>query len=81
MTRVQKLTWYANQLMSEAAEAEKSKVTETAVSKYLQAADILLLLSKSEQSYNAWKNYTDKAIVCHQKVRALIAAPRTPGQP
>jgi hypothetical protein len=73
MTRAQKLRWYAGQLMTDAAADEKSGSNETAISKYLQAAEILLLLAKVEESYTAWKYYTDNAALCQQKARALIA--------
>jgi len=48
MTRAQKLRWYANQLMADAAADEKAGNSETAVSRYLQAAEILLHLAKVE---------------------------------
>ena len=73
MTRTQKLRWYANQLMTDASADEKAGNSETAVSRYLQAADILLLLSKVEENYTAWKYYTDNAALCQQKARHLIA--------
>jgi hypothetical protein len=77
MTRAQKLRWYAGQLMTDAATDEKAGDGETAISRYLQAADILLLLAKVEENYTAWKYYTDTAAQCQQKVRRLIAlAPR-----
>ncbi len=82
MTRAQKLRWYANQLMTDAAADEKAGSSETAISRYLQAADILLLLSKVEESYTAWKYYTDNAALCQQKARRLIAlAPREEAAP
>jgi hypothetical protein len=73
MTRAQKLRWYANQLMADASADEKAGNSETAISRYLQAADILLLLSKVEENYTAWKYYTDNAALCQQKARHLIA--------
>ena len=73
LTRAQKLRWYANQLMTDAAADEKAGNSETAVSRYLQAAEILLLLSKVEENYTAWKYYTDNAALCQQKARRLIA--------
>jgi hypothetical protein len=52
------------------------------VSRYLQAADILLLLAKVEENYTAWKYYTDNAALCQQKARHLIAlAPRDESAP
>lgn len=72
MSRAEKLRWYAGQLMSDAATDEKSGKVEAATSKYLQAADILLLLAKVEQNYTAWKYYADTAAQCQQKARALI---------
>ena len=73
MTRSQKLQWYAGQLIQDAATAEKGGATETAIKSYLNASDILLLLSKAEENYTAWKNYTDKAEYCQQKAKSLIA--------
>lgn len=77
MTRAQKLRWYSGQLMTDAAADEKAGSYETAISRYLQAADILLLLSKVEENYTAWKYYTDTAATCQQRAKRLIAlAPR-----
>lgn len=73
MSRAQKLRWYAGQLMADAAADEKKGSKETAISRYLQAADILLLLAKVEESYTAWKYYADTAAQCQQKARTLIA--------
>jgi hypothetical protein len=73
MTRTQKLRWYAGQLMADAGNNEKTGDSETAISHYLQAADILLLLAKVEENYSAWKYYTDTAAHCQQKARRLIA--------
>lgn len=74
MTRAQKLTWYAGQLITDAANDEKSGDKETAISRYLQAADLLLLLAKVEERYTAWKYYADKAAYCQQRAKALINA-------
>jgi hypothetical protein len=73
MTRTQKLRWYAGQLISDADADAKVGSAETAISKYLQAADILLLLAKVEENYTAWKYYADTAAQCQQKARRLIA--------
>ncbi len=73
MTRAQKLRWYSGQLIADAAGDEKAGAYETAISRYLQAADILLLLAKVEESYTAWKYYTDTAAQCQQKAKRLIA--------
>ncbi len=81
MTRAQKLRWYSGQLMADAAADEKSGNTEAAMSKYLQAADILLLLAKVEESYTAWKYYADTAAQCQQKARRLIALASRDGVP
>ena len=81
MTRAQKLRWYAGQLMADAANYEKSGDSETAVSSYLQAADILLLLSKVEENYTAWKYYADTAAQCQQKAKRLIALKPADGVP
>ena len=59
--------------MADAASEEKVGAQSVAVSHYLQAADILLLLAKVEQSYTAWKYYADNASICQQKARRLIA--------
>ena len=73
------MQWYVGQLMQDAATAEKNGLNETAIKAYLNASDILLLLSKSEENYIVWKSYTDKAEYCHQKARTLIATrPATP---
>lgn len=74
MSRVQKLRWYAGQLMTDATNDEKNNDKETAISHYLQAADLLLLLAKTEENYTVWKNYADKAAFCQQKARGLIAS-------
>ena len=73
MTRAQKLRWYSGQLIADAEADEKAGSNETAVSRYLQAAEILLLLAKVEENYTAWKYYTDTASQCQQKARRLIA--------
>ena len=73
MTRAQKLRWYSGQLMADAAADEKAGDNETAISRYLQAADILLLLAKVEENYTAWKYYADTATECQQRARRLIA--------
>jgi len=64
--------------MQDAAAAEKSGNNDAAVKSYLNATDILLLLAKSEENYIAWKNYTDKADYCHQKVKVLLASKPAP---
>ncbi len=79
VTRSQKLRWYADQLIADAAADEKNGNGEPAISRYLQAADILLLLAKVEQSYTAWKYYADAAAQCQQKARKLIALAPSPG--
>ena len=73
MTRAQKLRWYAGQLIADAEADEKAGSAETAISRYLQAADILLLLAKVEENYTAWKYYADTASECQRKARRLIA--------
>ena len=68
--------------MADAAEGEKAGDPETAISRYLQAAEILLLLSKVEENYTQWKYYTDTAAQCQQRARKLIAlAPKETGTP
>jgi hypothetical protein len=73
LTRNQKVRWYAEQLMREAAAEEKAGNGETAVSRYLRAADMLLLLAKVEENYTAWKYYADSAALCQQRARRLVA--------
>ena len=73
MTRSQKLRWLSNQLINDANADEKGGNTGTAISHYLQAADILLLLAKVEENYTTWKQYTDTAAKCQQRARTLIA--------
>jgi hypothetical protein len=80
MSRIQKLRWYADQLMKDGGSDEQKGDKESAVSHYLQAADLLLLLSKTEENYTTWKTYTDKASYCQQKVRLLIASMPKEGQ-
>lgn len=74
MSRLQKLRWYANQLMTDAANDEKKNEKENSISHYLQAADLLLLLAKTEENYTVWKSYTDRAAFCQQRARGLIAS-------
>jgi hypothetical protein len=73
MSRSQKIRWYADQLIKDAAGDEQKGDRETAISRYLQAADLMLLLAKAEENYTAWKYYADKAAFCQQKARGLIA--------
>jgi len=80
MTRAQKLRWYSGQLMADAANDAKSGDYETAISRYLQAADILLLLAKVEENYTAWKYHTDTASQCQQAARKLIALKPSEGE-
>jgi len=42
----------------------------------LQAADLLLLLSKNQENYTVWKAYTDRATACQQRVKVLMAKKR-----
>lgn len=72
MSRTQKLVWYAGQLMTDAAAAEKIGDHGGAAKAYLNASDILLMLSKYEENYARWKEYTDKAEYCHKKARTMI---------
>jgi hypothetical protein len=73
-SKLKKIEWYAAHLMNEAVSKEKAGRTGDATVDYLQAADLLLLLAKGQQGYSAWKAYTDKAVSCQQRARALIAA-------
>ena len=82
MTRAQKLRWFSNQLIQEAAAEEKAGNPGFAIKKYLQAADILLLLAKVEENYTAWKYYADTAEHCQKRARMLIAvAPKEETSP
>lgn len=81
MTRAQKLRWYAEQLISDAEKAEGARDGEAAVTGYLQAADVLLLLAKAEQNYTAWKYYAERAAQCQQRARRLIALTSDRGAP
>ena len=67
--------------MADAAADEKAGSAETAISRYLQAAEIFLLLSKVEENYTAWKFYTDNAAQCQQKAKRLIALAPSPDGP
>lgn len=81
MTRAQKLKWYAGDLMAEADAEVKTGNSEEAVSHYLQAAEIFLLLAKVEQNYTAWRHYTDAATRCQQNTKKLIAMSPKEGRP
>lgn len=78
MSRSQKLQWYAGQLISDAATAEKNKLNDAAIKDYLSAAEILLLLAKAEENYTAWKAYSDRAEQCQKRARMLIAVQPKP---
>jgi len=73
-SKLKKVESYAAHLMNEAISKEKAGRTGDATADYLQAADLLLLLAKGQQGYSAWKAYTDRAVSCQQRARALIAA-------
>lgn len=66
--------------MADAASDEKVGSLDSAVSHYLQAADIFLLLAKVEESYTSWKYYADNAAMCQQRARQLIAVAPKEGQ-
>ena len=72
LSQRQKLRWYADRLMADAAAAERNKDNDGAVAAYLKAADLLLLLGKAEEDYTAWKNYADKADYCQHRVKVLL---------
>jgi hypothetical protein len=71
--QIEKLRWYIGKLIGEAAQAEKSRDHELAIKDYLEAGDILLLLSKRESRYTEWKYYADTAETCQKRAKALIA--------
>ena len=72
-SKFKKIEWYATHLVNEATSKEKAGRLGDAIVDYLQAADLLLILSKSTQEYTLWKTLSDKAIACQQRVRVLIA--------
>ncbi len=76
VSRLKKIEWFAAQLMTEAAAKDKEGKIEEAVVDYLQAADMLLLLSKNQENYTIWKDYTDRATACQQRVKILMAKKR-----
>jgi hypothetical protein len=80
MSKLKKIEWYAGQLINEAAEKEKAGDFEDAIVKYLNAADVLLLLAKGQDNYTLWKTYSDRAIQCQQRSRILMAKRRLAGQ-
>lgn len=73
MSKLKKIEWYAGQLVNEAVESEKAGKLEEAVVKYLNAADILLLLAKGQDNYTVWKSYSDRALQCQQRSKVLMA--------
>ena len=73
LSKTKKIEWYAGHLVNEAASKEKAGRTGDAIVDYLQAADLLLLLAKGEKDYTPWKAFSDRAVACQQRVRALIA--------
>ena len=76
LSRLKKIEWYAGHLASEALAKEKQDRIGDAVVDYLQAADLLLLLAKNQENYTIWKNYTDRATACQQRVKILMAKKR-----
>lgn len=73
MSKLKKVEWYAGQLVNEAVALEKAGSLEEAIVKYLNAADILLLLAKGQDNYSVWKSYSDRAIQCQQRSKILMA--------
>jgi hypothetical protein len=73
VSKLEKIEWYATQLVNEAVAKEKAGRLGDAIADYLQAADLLLLLAKGQKDYTPWKTLSDRAIACHQRVRLLIA--------
>ncbi|MDA4131632.1 MAG: hypothetical protein OK454_00705 [Thaumarchaeota archaeon] len=76
MSKLKKVEWYAGQLINEAAELEKAGNLEESIVKYLNAADVLLLLAKGQDNYTVWKTYSDRALQCQQRSRILMAKRR-----
>jgi hypothetical protein len=73
-SKVKKFEWYSDFLMSQALSEEKSGSIQEAIRDYLKAADVLLLLAKDQEDYTLWKRYSDKAALCQQKVKQLVAS-------
>ena len=73
LSKSKKIEWFAGHLVNEAILKERAGRTGDAIVDYLQAADLLLLLAKGEKDYTPWKSFSDRAIACQQRVRALIA--------
>jgi len=80
MSKLKKVEWYAGQLITEATEMEKSGNLEEAIVKYLNAADVLLLLAKGQDNYTVWKSYSDRALQCQQRSKILMAKRRLASQ-
>jgi hypothetical protein len=76
ISRLKKIEWYAGQLATQAVAKEKEGRIGDAVVDYLQAAELLLLLAKNQENYTIWKDYTDRATACHQRVKILMAKKR-----
>ena len=76
-SKLKKIEWYAGQLIDDAVSKEKSGSVAEAIVHYLNAADVLMLLGKSQDNYTVWKSYTDKALQCQQRAKALMATRRT----
>jgi len=76
VSKIKKIEWYAGQLFSDAVTKDKAGKIEEAITDYLQAADLLLLLSKNQDIYTVWKAYTDRATACQQRVKVLMAKKR-----
>ena len=75
--KLNKIEWYAGQLITEAVAKEKSGSSEEAILSYLKAADILLLLAKGQENYTVWKAYADRATQCQQRAKFLMASRKT----
>ena len=80
MSKLKKVEWYAGQLITEATEMEKSGNLEEAIVKYLNAADVLLLLAKGQDNYTVWKSFSDRALQCQQRSKILMAKRRLANQ-
>jgi hypothetical protein len=80
MSKLKKVEWYAGQLITEAAGLEKEGNFEEAIVKYLNAADVLLLLAKGQDNYTVWKSFSDRALQCQQRSKILMAKRRLAGQ-
>lgn len=70
--RAKKLEWYADTLVSRASSEEKAGQIQDAITDYLKATDILMLLAKDQENYAAWKRYSDRIEAYQKRIKLLI---------